>query len=354
MANYDLYRKRMEDLERDALAVLTGLHSILAIFTEYQIKKLSGVDLNFKGSITPSGLVKPVDAAILEIKNKVSLLVSRYSRVFPNEFKFLDSKKVQDFKCLPTISILGSVELKTAVNKTAQAMNSKLKSIQEAKSNLNIVASEGESKDKALAAFYSVANSNILDSVTTEESLVRDFHSSMDEKDLLIENETNAGVNATISGNNSLLKTLWNTLGLESVPAAPVAKKVEDFQEYLRSLQYPKSLRYCDSSRNPLSRNSLQESRNYNAENTSAQDKESSLQEDVQSKGFGLSYVKKPEFIRMDRLAKLRLSVTTPLSRYQEYTAKYKNLIKSIEASNTKSAVRGYVAEVNKLINELK
>jgi len=354
MASYELSRKRLEDLERDAQAALTGLHSVLAIFTEYQVKKLSGIELAFKKTATPVGTVKPVDSAIVEIKTKIKVLSTRYFKIFPDEFKFLDEKKLQDFQCLPTASIFGSVELKTAVNKVAQAMNTKLKSIQSAKKEINKKASEGPAKSKALAAFFSLANNSLLDSITTEESIVRDFERDMAEKDYTIENDTNDGVQASVNGTSSTLKGLWDILGLESVPAVSVAKKVEDFQEYLRTLQYPKSLRYCDANRNPLSRNSLQDSRNNNAEQNSAQEKEANLQEDRQSQGFGRAYLKKPEFIRTDRLAKFRLSITIPLSRQQEYQARYNNLVSSVAASNTKTAVRGYVAEINKLLNELR
>lgn len=353
MPSYENAQRKLSDLERDCTKAVNELQGILAIFTEFQIKKLSGVDLNFRKSEYGIGNVKPIDLAITQIKTKVKNTYRRYSRIFPEEFKFLNSEKIYNFECWPAVNILGSVELKTSVLKTLKALNTRLKGIQDKKKELHDLAFNKETETRALSSFYSLGNRKLLDSFSTEKSIIKDFEREQLKEDVSISKETNEGVRSSLEGGgDSFTKKLWDTLGLESVPALNIVKKVEDFQFYLNSLQYPKSMRYCRDRSSKRDSQSLQNSRESNSQLASEQSTEAKRQSDKNKKGYGRQFVKSPEFKAIDRRAKLKLPMLLALGTEEHTQAKnkYDNLVRSIEACNTRAGVQEYVYEIKRLM----
>lgn len=360
MASYEETRRRLEGYKKDAEEVRAILADILDIFTEYQIDKLSGVDLDFKAVthdiLSGNSTIKPVDAGILEIKAKVKKLVRLYSRRFPHELAPFSTDVVEDFKCLPVSQIFGSPELKTASLKSYRAITDKINSINGKTRELNKYSFDSALEASALQVFYERANFRILDSVSTEESILEDYRQDMANKDKKIKDDTNKGVEATKGGGSSVLKDLWDTLGLKTVPALNVIQRVDKSREFLRKLQYPQSLRNCDEPLNRDLSGSLVDARDKNAESTSSQSEEALRQNDESRKGYGAEYAKSPEYVRLRKRALYALAVINnpgSESTYKKEKSNMDRLDKAIQESSSRSAVRNYLEDIRKLISRV-
>lgn len=353
MTNYDKYQQLLLDLENECRDAGNILRDIMYNFTEYQVRKLSGVELVLNNTANPQNMVKPLDLSIVEIKTKITRVVSRYTKRFPDEMKYLDEAKIRDFQCLPCADILGSAELKTAVNNTIMAMDRKLVKIQDKKRELNKEASNTSARKRALASFYEMGNFRILDSNTKEEEILLSYRRAQDEKDASLKTDYNESVQAELDNISGPFSKLWYILGMETVPAISTGKAFKLFHEYQISLQYPKSLGFCDTQRESLTSESLQRSRQNNATVSLGQADEALKQEETHSSGYGASYLKTASFIgedkRMRRLIARNVTVNAQNTNNGAMEAKYDNLVKSIEGCNTKTGVRSYVAEIRNL-----
>lgn len=335
--------ERMEQLHKAAVSVLSDLTRAQGILAEHQVTSYTGVKLVFTDVTQGEPGKKAIDAAIIEVRRILNDVERKYGKVFQEELKYLTPERLYRFKCLPAVTALASVDYLDMVSKSIEAMSNRLKKIVDKMKELNAMAVDGVIHQGALNAFFSYSNLRILDTHTEEEQIKRDFQREKFKED----QDAAELLKANAEGQET--STLLQVLGLVTSPLTSVNEGFEAFNRSLLSLQYPRSLRYCNPRRNEMTSEALRQSRIERA--TKANEVNKTLSKDRPRSGppLGEQYLQSSEFQELDTAVQRslqRYEAKNGPSRALSQKQSYDNYVRSIKRSTSSAEIKGVIREI--------